>query len=131
MHVKLPLLTSTYLVSDFITVCRVFDHERYHTSRLQLTSSRSTRYETLSSEPPPGNVHYIPRQTLAVSELSSLSASQVPYKEFDTVGLVAHFSSTSCFPRHTEVSDSALDLICVVDLSGILLVKVWGGVKVR
>lgn len=104
--------------------------ERYHSSRLQLTSSRSTRYETLGSESSSGHASYFPRKILDISELGSLSASQVPYKEFDMVGLVAHLSMTSYPPRHTEDSDSVLDVICLADMSGILLVKAWGGVKV-
>jgi len=117
---------------------------RYHSSRLQLTASRSTCYHFLEGKGKGGDRArptataaaatdhgcYQPR---AVSRLGVLSTGGLPYREFDAVGMVAHVSSEPCPPRGVggEVSsNSILDLVYLADVTGVLEVKVHGGLKV-
>ncbi len=71
---------------------------------------------------------YTPR---VVSPLSSLSSSRPAYGEFDIVAMVVHVSSESCPPRVAEEdSEGTLDVVYFADTTGIVGVKLYGGVKV-
>ncbi len=63
--------------------------------------------------------------------MSGLSASEIAHREFDTVGLVGHLSTSQVVSRDDLEKTNVVDMICLADLGeGILVVKVWGGLKV-
>jgi len=108
---------------------------RYHSGRLQLTASRSTRYEFVSriqeTSPSSGTSavnEYVPR---VVSPLAALSMSWPAYGEFDIAAMVVHVSSSSCPPRGAEEdSEGTLNVVFMADTTGILEVRLYGGVRV-
>ena len=95
--------------------------------RLQLTATKSTRYleVTFGTEG-----IYVPRSCASICGLSSY---QLPYGEFDTVGMVTSVVSSS--PPGKESSDGKIlskkmDTVHLTDASrSILVIHVWGGLE--
>ena len=95
---------------------------------LHLKATRSTCFETLSTKHL-NSLHYHPRKCIEISDLCS---SEIPYREFDTVGLVVHLHKSHVISRDLEGPGQVLEMVCLADSKkGILVVKVWGGLKVQ
>lgn len=105
---------------------------KYNTAQLQLTANRSTRLIPLPTAQTQsgGLVHYHPRQCTAISDLSA--ASQLPYRELDTVGVVVHVRISHLTSHDPESPAQVVETVFLTDAKeGVLVLKVWGGLQVR
>ncbi|XP_074621370.1 uncharacterized protein LOC141879914 isoform X2 [Acropora palmata] len=99
---------------------------RHGRSELQLSASRSTRYEALRSDRDVLRDSYLPRQTCSFHDLRHRGLS-LQYSEVDIVGLVVFCSPLSSFSS----SSSSLQTVYLSDEeNNLVAVKFWGGLKV-
>lgn len=101
---------------------------KYGASQLQLTANRSTH---IVPRPVSSSLsHYHPRQCTLISDLSSLS-SVLPYREFDTVGLVVHLCVSHMMSRDADGPELVAEMVYFADSQGgIMVMKVRTGLKV-
>lgn len=100
---------------------------RHGCSELQLSASRSTRYEALRSDRDVLRDIYLPRQTCSFHDLRHRGLS-LQYSEVDIVGLVVF-----CSPPLSSFSSSSSSLQTVYlsdEENNLVAVKFWGGLKV-
>ena len=96
---------------------------------LQLTATRSSRYEPLKAQKLLSL--YLPRIVIPISQLGGLSVNQLAYGELDTVGIVVCTTSSHVAPRDPEGAEQQVDNVYIADCEGCLMVvRVWDGLKV-
>ncbi|KAL9974012.1 hypothetical protein ACROYT_G020541 [Oculina patagonica] len=95
---------------------------RQGASELQLSATRTTRYEELPSNPDVKRMVYVPRQACSFDELRCGSFQSC--SEVDVVGLVVFCSPVSSFSsssvQNVYLSDEECNLVAI---------KFWGGLK--
>ncbi|KAJ7376332.1 Breast cancer 2, early onset [Desmophyllum pertusum] len=97
---------------------------RQGASELQLSATRTTRYEELPSDPDVKRMVYVPRQPCCFDDLRCVSSQ--PCSEVDLVGLVVFCSPLSSFSS----SSSSVHTVYLSDQErNLVAVKFWGGLK--
>ena len=99
---------------------------------LQLTATRSSRYEPLRTDK--ASSFYHPRVAILVSQLGRCSTDQLlAYREFDTAGIVVCTCSDHVMSHDPDESEQRqVDSVYVADGDGCLMVvRMWDGLKVN
>ena len=102
----------------------------YRYKHLQLTATRSTRYEPLKTEEE--SPFYRPRVVTPMSHLGGCGRDQLAYREVDTVGVVVCTCSDHVMSHDPDDSEGRqVDSVYVADADGCLMVvRMWEGLKV-
>ncbi|CAH1778041.1 unnamed protein product [Owenia fusiformis] len=98
-----------------------------HSTSVQLTASKMTRYVETPIDENLIDLLYEPREVLSIYELSQ--GNMFPYNEVDVVGVVIHVTATSSYTNNSG-GVSTLQTVYLADTDHqILAVKAWGGLK--
>ena len=102
----------------------------YRYKHLQLTATRSTRYEPLKTDEE--SPFYHPRIFTPVSQLGGRGRDQLTYREVDTVGMVVCICSDHVMSHDPDDGEGRqVDSVYVADAEGCLMVvRMWEGLKV-